>query len=133
NEVRQCLQRVDDDLQPAPQPVPLGRQYADRNSDQGGDDDGYGTQINGDHRLFPLAGCGDQEGKCANERGEPQPAEAPPGKCKQRGDAQPWQAAKQALEGNEDIEQDGVLDRLYRIEEIDVDPTDHFGEDAAHG
>ena len=96
-----------------------------------GDDDRDAAEIDGDHRLLPLAGEGDEERKSAGESGEARTAEPPAGEGERDGDQRPGLATRKRLTGIRTLSEQRGLDRLEGVEEVDVDPLDGSPQNGA--
>ena len=131
NKARQGLQRVDHKAGDGPPTVPLGHPDGDGQADGHSDEARDAAQVDGDHRLFPLPGGGNQKRQARAQKPKAQAPEPPAHKAQKGNDAQPWQTQKEAFGGHQDPCQDRVLHRLKRVKEGDVDPFHQRGPKGA--
>ena len=103
-----------------------GRQDADRDADGAGDDHRQAAEIDGDHRLLPVAGERDEGGHQGDGDGKAQPAEAHAGNREDRHDAEPRRVDQEALQGHQHVDQQKRLDRVQVVVEVDVDEPDQL-------
>ena len=124
DEARQGLQRVDDRLRrrarsggERPPMMPIGMPISR------GDDHRDAAQIDGHHRVLPLAGERDEQREA--RRRAPRDARPPrrqPAKASSGDHQRPGLGDHEPLDRHEHVEQERALDRLDGVEEIDVDP-----------
>ncbi len=105
-----------------PEAWPVKRENADGNAKQACENHRHTTEIDGDHRLFPLASGSDEKGQRCNEQCKAPATERVAKHGQQDDDTGPRQRHHQPFERHQHVEQHCVLQCLQCVEVIDVDP-----------
>ena len=87
-----------------------------------GDNDRDAAQIDGLHRILPLAVERDEQREPPGESRETRPAETPAGKGEGGYEQRPGLGDHEPLDRNEHVEQERGLDRIDGVEVVHVEP-----------